>query len=116
MVLLGREHLENLRERDAPLADRCTLLAAVTLESMLRGKLFEKVFTITGTHLRREKHAHLAQCILTISAVGCGACCPDLLCDSNIANLRQWIVQSSTSRPRQHSPARRPTSTSLHVR
>lgn len=59
MVLLGREHLENLRERDAPLADRCTLLAAVTLESMLRGKLFEKVFTITGTRPRKEEDAML---------------------------------------------------------
>lgn len=41
-----------------PVTPRSTLLAAVTLESVLKGRLYEKVFTITGQAGRHRKDHH----------------------------------------------------------
>jgi hypothetical protein len=48
VILMGRELHDPLPEKDAPLADRYTLLSAFALEPLLQGKLYEKVFTIVG--------------------------------------------------------------------
>ena len=108
VVLIGREHYDIYGERDSPMADRCTLLSSITLDSVLETQLdqehnenyyYPTRKDLFQNHRPETPHTRTIDPIISsIKAVNTNVfILVDLQSESSVPHLRQGDFFSSDS-------------------